>query len=89
MEPRFLFFGNLYFRGIGTVEGGDDANDALIVDAPSVFPPYPPFSFRDAVGHTFFSRLCSEISDVVFESRWHLEGWELEFLDGVDEDTHG
>jgi len=89
MEPRFLFFGNLQFSGISTVEGGDDSNDALIVDPPSVFPPYPPCSFRDMVRHTSFSRLGNEISDVVLESRRHLERWEFGLLDGVDEDGHG
>ena len=76
-EPRFLFFGNFQFRSRGTIEGGDDSNDALVVDALSVFLSDPPFSCRDSFGHTLFSRRCDEISDVVLKSRWHLKGGKL------------
>ena len=71
------------------IERGDDSNDALVVETPGVFMPYPPFSFRDRFRHSRFSGLCDEVRDIVPESRRHLEGLKFWFLDGVDEERHG
>src|SRR4051794_35671429 len=88
LKPRFLFFCNLEFYGISTVERRNDSNDALFIKASSVSQLHPPLSSPDRFGDVLFSRRSNEVYDVVPESRGHLEGWQFWFFDGVDESRH-